>query len=209
MRIEHGHTQVLDLGQVVAGNFCGALLAYFGADVIKVEPPGRGDALRSLRMTDSSGTSLWWRTYVRAPPLLPVHQFSRRQLVLQWAPRIQAPSAGGLAEGAVHQSEARWDFRAWAEGCHGSVRLACTAAYGQSQGVGAATGAQPAVHHGGPAQGGGARDRALPGGARGRACGELPARGDGEVGPGPAGAALLERPDQDHHYDVETHPALL
>ncbi len=52
---------------MVAGNFCGALLAYFGADVIKVEPPGRGDALRSLRMTDSTGTSLWWRTYVRPP----------------------------------------------------------------------------------------------------------------------------------------------
>jgi crotonobetainyl-CoA:carnitine CoA-transferase CaiB-like acyl-CoA transferase len=28
--------QVLDLGQVVAGNFCGAILSYFGADVIKV-----------------------------------------------------------------------------------------------------------------------------------------------------------------------------
>ena len=30
------HVQVLDVGQVVAGNFCGGLLAYFGADVIKV-----------------------------------------------------------------------------------------------------------------------------------------------------------------------------
>ncbi len=56
--------QVLDLGQVVAGNFCGALLAYFGADVIKVEPPGRGDALRALRTLDDSGTSLWWRCHV-------------------------------------------------------------------------------------------------------------------------------------------------
>eukprot|EP00891_Asterochloris_glomerata_P004193 jgi/Astpho2/4193/e_gw1.00064.29.1_t len=57
--------QVLDLGQVVAGNFCGAVLGYFGADVIKVEPPGSGDALRSLRMVDKSGTSLWWRSYGR------------------------------------------------------------------------------------------------------------------------------------------------
>lgn len=57
--------RVLDLGQVVAGNFCGALLSYFGADVIKVEPPGRGDALRHLRLLDASGTSLWWRSYGR------------------------------------------------------------------------------------------------------------------------------------------------
>jgi len=53
------------LGQVVAGNFAGTLFAYFGADVIKVEPPGRGDALRQLRDLDSSGTSLWWRSYGR------------------------------------------------------------------------------------------------------------------------------------------------
>ncbi|KAG2426510.1 hypothetical protein HXX76_011737 [Chlamydomonas incerta] len=57
--------KVLDLGQVVAGNFCGALLAYFGADVIKVEPPKKGDALRSLRTLDPSGTSLWWRCHGR------------------------------------------------------------------------------------------------------------------------------------------------
>ncbi|KAI7842862.1 hypothetical protein COHA_003480 [Chlorella ohadii] len=57
--------KVVDVGQVVAGNFCGALLAYFGASVIKVEPPGRGDALRHLRMADPTGTSLWWRSYGR------------------------------------------------------------------------------------------------------------------------------------------------
>lgn len=57
--------KVLDLGQVVAGNFCGALLAYYGADVIKIEPPARGDALRHLRMLDESGTSVWWRSYGR------------------------------------------------------------------------------------------------------------------------------------------------
>lgn len=58
--------KVLDLGQVVAGNFAGALLAYFGADVIKVESPrGGGDPLRSLRVLDETGTSLWWRSYGR------------------------------------------------------------------------------------------------------------------------------------------------
>jgi len=31
---------------------------------LQVEPPGKGDAIRSLRMMDSSETSLWWRSYV-------------------------------------------------------------------------------------------------------------------------------------------------
>ena len=31
---------------------------------MQVEPPGAGDALRSLRLADASGTSLWWRSYV-------------------------------------------------------------------------------------------------------------------------------------------------
>jgi len=57
--------KVIDVGQVVSGNFCGAILAYFGADVIKVEDPGKGDPLRSLRMLDSKGTSLWWRAHGR------------------------------------------------------------------------------------------------------------------------------------------------
>lgn len=37
MVLKYDDAQVLDLGQVVAGNFCGGLLAYFGADVIKVD----------------------------------------------------------------------------------------------------------------------------------------------------------------------------
>lgn len=71
MKANDFHLQVLDLGQVVAGNFCGAALAYFGADVIKVEPPGTGDALRSLRTADKSGNSLWWRSYVSSAGCLP------------------------------------------------------------------------------------------------------------------------------------------
>ena len=33
--------------------------------IAQVEPPGAGDALRTLRALDASGTSLWWRSYVR------------------------------------------------------------------------------------------------------------------------------------------------
>jgi crotonobetainyl-CoA:carnitine CoA-transferase CaiB-like acyl-CoA transferase len=51
--------RVLELGQVLAGPFCGALLAWFGAEVIKVEPPDGGDPLRTWRHVED-GTSLWW-----------------------------------------------------------------------------------------------------------------------------------------------------
>ena len=51
--------RVLELAQVVAGPFCGALMAEFGADVIKTEMPGRGDDLRRLGPSED-GTSYWF-----------------------------------------------------------------------------------------------------------------------------------------------------
>ena len=57
--------RVVELGQLVAGPFAGTLLGYFGADVIKVEPPGEGDPLRGWRTLDASGTSYWWRSLGR------------------------------------------------------------------------------------------------------------------------------------------------
>ena len=35
--------RVLELGQLLAGPFAGSVLGYFGAEVIKIEPPGKGD----------------------------------------------------------------------------------------------------------------------------------------------------------------------
>ena len=36
-----GICEVIELGQLLAGPFAGCMLGYFGAEVIKVEPPGR------------------------------------------------------------------------------------------------------------------------------------------------------------------------
>ena len=56
--------KVLELGQLIAGPFAGKTLADFGADVIKVEPPGDGDPLRKWRLLHD-GTSVWWQVQSR------------------------------------------------------------------------------------------------------------------------------------------------
>src|SRR5580704_8402862 len=56
--------RVIELGQLIAGPFCGKTLGDFGADVIKVEPPGLGDPLRKWRVL-KDGTSLWWQVQSR------------------------------------------------------------------------------------------------------------------------------------------------
>ena len=56
--------RVLELGQLIAGPFATRILGEFGADVIKVEPPGTGDPLRRWRLMED-GTSLWWHVQSR------------------------------------------------------------------------------------------------------------------------------------------------
>ena len=60
--------RVLELGQLIAGPFAAKTLADFGADVIKVEPPGEqgqgGDPLRKWRLL-KDGTSVWWQVQSR------------------------------------------------------------------------------------------------------------------------------------------------
>ncbi len=51
--------RILELGQLIAGPFTTAMLAYFGAEVIKIEPPGIGDPIRRWRSMKGD-TSLWW-----------------------------------------------------------------------------------------------------------------------------------------------------
>ena len=56
--------RVIEMGQLIAGPFAGKTLGEFGADVIKIEPPGVGDPLRNWRMI-KEGTSVWWQVQSR------------------------------------------------------------------------------------------------------------------------------------------------
>ncbi len=69
--------RVVEMGQLIAGPFAGCMLAYFGAEVIKIEPPGSGDALRNWRAL-KDGTSLWWRSLGRNKKSLSVNLRSER-----------------------------------------------------------------------------------------------------------------------------------
>lgn len=57
--------RVVEMGQLLAGPFCGQLLADFGADVIKFEAPGQGDPMREWGREKSDGASLWWPVVAR------------------------------------------------------------------------------------------------------------------------------------------------
>ena len=54
--------KVVEMGQLIAGPFCGQLLGDMGAEVIKIEPPGAGDPMRVWGRGD---TPLWWEVIAR------------------------------------------------------------------------------------------------------------------------------------------------
>ena len=83
--------KVLELGQLIAGPFAGKTLAEFGADVIKIEPPGDGDPLRKWRLLHQ-GTSVWWQVQSR----------NKRSVVLDLrTPEGRADAAALAAEADV------------------------------------------------------------------------------------------------------------
>ena len=57
--------RALELGTLLAGPFCGQLLGDFGAEVIKIEPPGQGDPMRVWGRQDEGEPSLWWPVVAR------------------------------------------------------------------------------------------------------------------------------------------------
>jgi crotonobetainyl-CoA:carnitine CoA-transferase CaiB-like acyl-CoA transferase len=63
--------RVLELGQILAGPLAASILAWYGAEVIKVEAPGDGDPVRTWRVVED-GTSLWWRSLSRGKRLVAI-----------------------------------------------------------------------------------------------------------------------------------------
>src|SRR4051794_6168456 len=57
--------RAIEFGQLLAGPYTGTLLGDFGADVIKVEAPGDGDAMRDWGRLRHNGHSLWWSILAR------------------------------------------------------------------------------------------------------------------------------------------------
>ena len=56
--------RVIEVGQLLAGPFASTILGYFGAEVIKIEQPAKGDPIRGWRHV-VDGTSLWWSSLAR------------------------------------------------------------------------------------------------------------------------------------------------
>ena len=80
--------RIVEMGQLIAGPFAAKTLGDFGADVIKIEPPGSGDPLRNWRMLQD-GTSVWWQVQSRNKKSIaldlrnPEGQAIARQLIAQ------------------------------------------------------------------------------------------------------------------------------
>ncbi|KAJ7509703.1 CoA-transferase family III domain-containing protein [Mycena galericulata] len=79
--------RVLELGQLIAGPFSGQLLGQFGAEIIKVEAPKKGDPLRVWRELDVDGCSPWFRSIGRNKKSVAIdlHTVQGRELVRKLA----------------------------------------------------------------------------------------------------------------------------
>ena len=82
--------KVVEMGQLIAGPFAAKTLAEFGADVIKIEPPGSGDPLRNWRLLQD-GTSVWWQVQSR----------NKRSIALD----LRQPEGQAIAKKLVAQAD--------------------------------------------------------------------------------------------------------
>src|SRR3546814_370932 len=76
--------RVLELGSMLAGPFVGTMLADFGATVIKLEKPGKPDALREWP-PHKDNAPLWWKSMARNKNLvsLDISRAEGREIVIK------------------------------------------------------------------------------------------------------------------------------
>ncbi|ETX04124.1 MAG: hypothetical protein ETSY2_30610 [Candidatus Entotheonella gemina] len=81
--------RVLELAQIVAGPFCGVLMAEFGAEVIKVEMPGRGDDIRRMGPREGD-VGFWWSQENRGKKALTLdlHDPKGQEIVKRLVPHV-------------------------------------------------------------------------------------------------------------------------
>lgn len=82
--------RVVEMGQLIAGPFCGQLLGDMGADIVKIEEPVNGDPLRQWGQAHPQGESLWWAVLGR----------NKRSVTLNLRSREGQRIAGELIAGA-------------------------------------------------------------------------------------------------------------
>ena len=86
--------RVLELGTLLAGPFAGRLLGDLGAEVIKVEAPGKPDPIRDWGKARYEGRSLWWP--VQSRPRLPWGCRRQGPAPMHGAPRLRRRRPGRL-----------------------------------------------------------------------------------------------------------------
>lgn len=82
--------RVIEMGQLIAGPFAAKTLGEFGAEVIKIEPPGAGDPLRNWRLI-KDGTSVWWQVQSR----------NKRSVAID----LRQPKGQELARGLIAEAD--------------------------------------------------------------------------------------------------------
>lgn len=83
--------RVIEMGQLLAGPFCAQLLGDFGAEVIKIEPPGTGDPMRVWGRQASDGIGLWF----------PVVGRNKKSVTID----LRTPDGQALARGLIAKAD--------------------------------------------------------------------------------------------------------
>ncbi len=122
--------RIIELGMLLAGPFAGRLLADMGAEVIKVEPPGRPDPLRDWGRGRYKGRSLWWPVQSRNKKCITLDLGTKRgqELLIALVRRSDVVTEN-FRPGTLERWSLGYDRLS---GAHAGIILARVSGYGQT-----------------------------------------------------------------------------